>query len=181
MRLISNGQWDDLKPVNRVDPNTLKIFANIHSELTSVDGKLVLRGNRIVIPDVLQKRVVELGHEGHQGWTLLLIQIVHSTAAKAVIPKLDRIFAAYGIPKVVKSNNGPPFNGHEFAQFANYLGFKHRKVTPLWPEANGEVERFMINDCELETRDVPVLKELSCHNSLHYWYCSSYGSIWTAH
>ena len=23
------------------------------------------------------------------------------------------------------------------------LGFKHRKVTPLWPEANGEVERFI--------------------------------------
>ena len=45
--------------------------------------------------------------------------------------------------KVVKSDNGPPFIGHEFAQFANYLGFKHRKVTPLWLEANGEVERFM--------------------------------------
>ena len=46
-----------------------------------------------------------------------------------VIPKLDRIFAAYGVPKVVKSDNGPPFNGGEFAQFAKYLGFKHRKVT----------------------------------------------------
>ena len=59
------------------------------------------------------------------------------------IPKLDRIFAAYGVPQVVKSDNGPPFNGSEFAQFAKYLGFKHRKVSPLWPEANGEVERFM--------------------------------------
>ena len=47
------------------------------------------------------------------------------------------------MPQVVKSDNGPPFNGHEFAQFADYLGFKHRRVTPLWPEANGEVERFM--------------------------------------
>ena len=28
-------------------------------------------------------------------------------------------------------------------EFAEYLGFKHRKVTSLWPEANGEVERFM--------------------------------------
>ena len=71
------------------------------------------------------------------------IEIVHSTSAKAVIPKLDRIFAAYGVPQVVKSDNGPPFSGSEFAQFARYLGFKHRKVSPLWPEANGEVERFM--------------------------------------
>ena len=71
------------------------------------------------------------------------VEIVRSTSAKAVLPKLDRVFAAYGVPQVVKSDNGPPFNGHEFAQFADYLGFKHRRVTPLWPEAYGEVELFM--------------------------------------
>lgn len=71
------------------------------------------------------------------------IEVVYSTSAKAVIPKLNHIFAAYDVPQVVKSNNGPPFNGGEFAQFAKYLGFKHRKVSPLWPEANGEVERLM--------------------------------------
>ena len=71
------------------------------------------------------------------------VEIVHSTSAKAVLPKLDRVFAAYGVPQVFKSDNGPPFNDHEFAQFADYLGLKHRRVTPLWPEANGEVERFM--------------------------------------
>ena len=38
MRLISTGQWDNLKPVEGVDPDTLKIFANVRSELTSVDG-----------------------------------------------------------------------------------------------------------------------------------------------
>ena len=35
-----------------------------------------------------------------------------------VIPKLNRIFAAYGVPQVVKFDNNPPFNGGEFAQFA---------------------------------------------------------------
>ena len=49
-----------------VDPKTLKIFAKICSELTSVDGNLVLRGSRIVVPDALQKRMVKLAHEGHQ-------------------------------------------------------------------------------------------------------------------
>ena len=44
---------------------------------------------------------------------------------------------------MVKSDNGPPFNGDEFAKFAQVLGFKHRKATPLWPSANGEVERFV--------------------------------------
>ena len=36
------------------------------NKLISVDGKIALRGNRIVIPKVLQKRVVVV-HEGHQG------------------------------------------------------------------------------------------------------------------
>lgn len=69
---------------------------------------------------------------------------VDSTSAKVAIPKLDHIFAAYGVPQVVKSDNGPPpFNGDEFTQFAKYLGSKHQKVSPLWPKANGEVEHFM--------------------------------------
>lgn len=33
---------------------------------------------------------------------------VDSTSAKVAIPKLDHIFAAYGVPQVVKSDNAPP-------------------------------------------------------------------------
>lgn len=36
------------------------------------------------------------------------IEIVHSTSAKVVIPKLDHIFAAYGITQVAESDHGPP-------------------------------------------------------------------------
>ncbi|XP_022094926.1 uncharacterized protein K02A2.6-like [Acanthaster planci] len=71
------------------------------------------------------------------------VEIVTSTSARSVIPKLDRILATFGIPKVVRSDNWPPFNSTEFSSFADYLGFHHRKVTQRWPRANGEVERFM--------------------------------------
>jgi len=71
------------------------------------------------------------------------VEIVTSTSAKTVIPRLDAIFARQGIPAVVKTDNGPPFNGNEFKAFSDNLGFKHRRITPLWPEANGSVERFM--------------------------------------
>ncbi len=71
------------------------------------------------------------------------VEIVSSTSARAVLPKLDAIFARQGIPEIVRSDNGPPFNGREFAEFAEQLGFKHRKCTPLWPRANGEAERFI--------------------------------------
>lgn len=72
-----------------------------------------------------------------------VVEILSKISAKAVLPKLDSVFALFGIPDVVKTDNGPPFNGSEFKEFANHLGFKHRKITPLWPQANGEAERFM--------------------------------------
>ena len=49
----------------------------------------------------------------------------------------------FGTPEIVKSDNGPPFQSEEFMKFADTVGFKHRKTTPLWPRANGEVERFV--------------------------------------
>lgn len=71
------------------------------------------------------------------------VEVVHSISAKVVIPRLSSIFARQGYPSVVKSDNGPPFQGQEFTEFAATCGFKHRRITPLWPEANGTVERFM--------------------------------------
>ena len=45
------------------------------------------------------------------------VEIVTSTSAKAIIPKLDCIFATHGIPQQLKTDNGPPFNGDEFNPF----------------------------------------------------------------
>ena len=73
------------------------------------------------------------------------VAITHSTSAAAVIPAIDRILAAYGTPKVLGSDNGPPFNSQEFTKFAKKLGFQHRKITPLAPWVNGTAERFMKN------------------------------------
>ena len=72
-----------------------------------------------------------------------VVDIVSSTSANTVIPKLDKIFSEFGIAEVVRSDNGPPFDSHDFRLFANKLGFAHKKISPLWPRANGEVERFM--------------------------------------
>ena len=71
------------------------------------------------------------------------VEPVSSISASAVIPKLDKLFATSGTPCVVKSDNCPPFNGEEFAKFASALCFKHRRVTPLWLRANGEVKRLV--------------------------------------
>lgn len=72
-----------------------------------------------------------------------VIEIVNSTSSLTVIPVLDRVFSLLGSPTQLKTDNGPPWNSLEMRKFAEYLGFKHRKVTPYWPLGNGECERFM--------------------------------------
>ncbi|KAM9808926.1 uncharacterized protein LOC133158174 isoform X1 [Syngnathus typhle] len=70
------------------------------------------------------------------------VEIMPSTSACRLIPVMDKIFSTVGIPKVVRSGNGPPFSSKAFSDFARYLGFHHRKVTPYWPQADTAVERF---------------------------------------
>ena len=71
------------------------------------------------------------------------VDIVRSISASAIIPKLDQMFATHGIPTIVCSDNGPPFTSHEIQQYMEENGVQHRRITPLWPQANSEAERFM--------------------------------------
>lgn len=50
------------------------------------------------------------------------VEIMQSTSTRATIPKLDKIFSTLGIPLEVKTDNGPPFQSSEFADFATYMG-----------------------------------------------------------
>ena len=72
-----------------------------------------------------------------------VVEFLTSTSASATIAKLDKIFSLFGIPEEIKSDNGPPFQGEEFTEYAKSVGFRHRKFTPLHPEANGQAERFV--------------------------------------
>lgn len=68
---------------------------------------------------------------------------VKSTSSIYILPALDTFFSFMGIPEEVGTDNGPPFSGIEFKQF---FGIRHRKSTPLWPQANGQVENFNKNE-----------------------------------
>ena len=70
---------------------------------------------------------------------------VKTTSANHVIPALDTLISFMGIPEIISSDNGPPFSSIEFKQFCDYFGIKHKKSTPLWPQANGLVENFNKN------------------------------------
>lgn len=98
---------------------------------------------------------------------LLLMPTLDSLKLKSSIPQLEKgqskslivLFATHGVPAVVKSDNGPPFFGEEFKAYMQNNGIKHQKITPLWPQANGEAESFMkpitkaIRSAQAEKRD----------------------------
>ena len=78
------------------------------------------------------------------GYTKFLeVEIMKSTQAHNVIKQLDKVFATHGFPDKITSDNGPPFNSHELKEYMNQCGIQHHRITPLWPQANGEVESFM--------------------------------------
>ena len=85
-----------------------------------------------------------------------MVESVPSTDFQTNKEKLKHIFATYGMPRRIESDNGAPFNSKEFNEFAKQEGFQHHRVTALHPRANGEAERFMQN--LNKTKAKPVLR-----------------------
>ena len=56
---------------------------------------------------------------------------------------MDKLFAVHGIPSVIKSDNGPRFNGDEYKKYLEVLGVKPEFARQYWPQGNAEAERFM--------------------------------------
>ncbi|XP_062581077.1 uncharacterized protein K02A2.6-like [Saccostrea cucullata] len=71
-----------------------------------------------------------------------VVEIVKSTSANTTIPVLDKLISTLGVPKVIKTDNGSPFNSHAFKEFAENIGFHHRRITPRCLKANSQVESF---------------------------------------
>ena len=55
----------------------------------------------------------------------LEVELMPSTASEATIEKLREMFARYGNPEQLVSDNGPHFTSHEFAEFMKRNGIKN--------------------------------------------------------
>ena len=69
------------------------------------------------------------------------VQVTRSSSAATAITHLNQMFATHGTPEVITSENVPS-GSEEFTAWCKQLGIKHRKITPLWPAPNAQVERF---------------------------------------
>ena len=54
-----------------------------------------------------------------------------------------KIFCTHGIPTVIVSDGGSPFNSYQFKQLANDYNFIHKITSAHYPQSNGQVERMI--------------------------------------
>ena len=182
-----------------------KSYKLVRYELCTI-GKLVMRGNRIIIPRCLRPRVLQLAHEGHQGivkskqrlrtkvwwpgadaemeelcrscpecqlvsratppepmsstimpdaprqhlaadllgplptghYVFVIVDyysryyeadIVKSITSKDMIHSCENIFARFGIPQTIRTDNGRQFVSEEFKVYLKSCGIKHIRTT----------------------------------------------------
>ena len=68
--------------------------------------------------------------------------IVHNTSATPVIEALNNVYTSYGQPQRHRTDNGPPFNSEEFAQYSRNKGIDQVLSYPYHPQGN-PCETFM--------------------------------------
>ena len=71
-----------------------------------------------------------------------VLEDVSPVPGKSVVPVLDKVLSVFGFLKVIKCDNGSPFNSTSFADYLFHRGFEHCRTTPHWPQANAQGEAF---------------------------------------
>lgn len=213
-KMLSDVYNQILNGWNRADDASIKPYYNKRL-MMSVEDDCVWYGNRVVIPNAMKIKILELLHDTHVGicrmktlartyvwwigidqdiekyanqceacqvtqnspskvalsqWkettkfferihldffhfknqTFLLLvdsfsrwfdaHIMKSTTSAKLIAVLRKVFAYFGLPSKIVSDNGPPFNSKEFIKFCENNGIVCLKSPPYHPQSNGWAE-----------------------------------------
>lgn len=69
--------------------------------------------------------------DAHSKWPEIVE--MPSTTASRTVDVLHQIFAHYGIPEQIVSDNGPQFVSEEFSKFMKENAIKHVRISPYHP------------------------------------------------
>lgn len=206
IKALESGSW----------PQDLVRYQAFDKEL-GVREKILVRGERIVLPATLRRRALEIEHRGHPGvvsmrrrlrervwwpcmdndvgnmvqecagcaavskqhppepmlrkdipdraWQEIAIDFfsakdcatflvvvdyfsrylkvveMKGTAAEKTIEALETIFNEQTYPETIRTDNGPPFAGQQFADYCRSKNIRLIRTIPYWPQMNGLVER----------------------------------------
>jgi transposase InsO family protein len=93
--------------------------------------------------------------DAHSKW--LEVEILPSTTSMQTIDQLRTIFAQYGVPTEVVTDNMPQYTSAEFQLFLNTNGIKHITTAPFHLTTNGQAERFVQS----------IKHAMKCENKVH--------------
>lgn len=87
------------------------------------------------------------------------------TTTADVVSKLTPMFARFGIPDVIRSDNGPQFVSQEFKRFLSEHDIKHVTSSPYYPQSNGQAERTVQTAKALMKKSPNIHQALLAHRS----------------
>ena len=73
----------------------------------------------------------------------LEVYSMNSMTAGKTIDRLRSLFARYGLPDILVSDNGGQFVSEEFSKFLKTNGIRHLKIPPYHAATNGQAERYV--------------------------------------
>ncbi len=76
--------------------------------------------------------------DAHSKWPEVIQ--MSSTTSQNTIEALQALFARYGLPEQIVSDNGAQFTSQEFSDFVQANGIKHIRSAPYHPSTNGQAE-----------------------------------------
>ena len=82
-----------------------------------------------------------------------------TTSGTRTVDQFKSIFAKFGIPEEIRTDNGPQFISHEFKKFCAQYEINHTTSSPRYPQSNGESERAvrtiknLLKKCEDSNED----------------------------
>jgi len=87
----------------------------------------------------LEGKYILVTVDAHSKW--IEASCISSTSSSAVMDVLRPLFARFGVPETVVTDNGPGFVSQEFEHFLRSNGIHHPTSAPYHPALNGLAER----------------------------------------
>ncbi|VDI71195.1 Hypothetical predicted protein [Mytilus galloprovincialis] len=69
------------------------------------------------------------------------VAVTKNISSENITSLISKFCLTHGLPLSIHTDNGPQFVSQHFKNFMSEHGIVHHRTTPLWPQANGEVER----------------------------------------
>ncbi|KAA3682468.1 uncharacterized protein DEA37_0009804 [Paragonimus westermani] len=76
---------------------------------------------------------------------------LRTISTTTIISCLSRIFAQFGFPETLVTENGTQFTSTQFSQFCKPFATEHARSPPYHTQSNGQAERFWIHSKGLST------------------------------